>query len=447
MRCVIHNAGYPLMECKEFRSKTWEQRRALLMSKGVCYKCLASTEHMSPKCPLDVTCDKCGRKNHLTLMHREEPMKYHGGESKGEPEIHVAAKRTAIHGKEFRGQSCGKTFLVDVMSSSRPAEKFRVYALIDDQSNRSLVTPELCEMMGIRGETMTYTLSSCSGRTTMVGQRIDGLSVQSVGTAERLDLPELIECNYIPQDLSEVATPEIASNYPHLKEVAPMLHSLNANCGIHLLIGRDVPEAHHVKRQIIGPKHLPFALELPLGWVIIGKVCLGRFHQPDVVHAYKTNVDVDGRGTVMDLCRNMCTIFEHKDSSSLSSDIFHKTPDDNKVGLSTDDRQFVQIMESELTKDSSGQWMTPLPFKEPREVLPYNRAQAYKRAKILDKSLQQNSVKRQHMVEFMDKVFRNGAAEVATDKEKWNLPLFGVYHPRKPGQIRGVFDSSLKVLE
>lgn len=443
VRCLIHNSGHPLTECKDFKSKTWDQRRALLRSKGVCFKCLASTDHLSPKCPVEVTCDKCGGKNHLTLMHREEPIKSHGGEPQADSKVHVSANCTAICGKEFKGRSCGKTVLVDVTSTSLPAKKFRVYALLDDQSNRPLVTPELCDMLDIPGEAMEYSLSSCSGHTTMVGQRVNGLSVRSVNTSESFDLPELIECDYIPQEWSEVPTPDVANNYSHLKEIASLLHPLNSSCGIHLLIGRDVAEAHHARRQIIGPNHQPFALELPLGWVVIGTVCVGKFHQPDVVHVYKTNVDSDGRCTIMDLCENLRTISEHKDSG-LSDDIFHKSPDDNKVGLSADDRQFIQMMDSELTKDSSGQWMAPLPFKEPREVLPNNRAQAYQRAKILDKSLQQNSVKRQHMVEFMDKVFQSGAAEVAidTDKEKWYLPLFGVYHPRTRGQIRGVFDSS-----
>ncbi|XP_060603719.1 uncharacterized protein LOC132756616 [Ruditapes philippinarum] len=45
----------------------------------------------------------------------------------------------------------------------------------------------------------------------------------------------------------------------------------------------------------------------------------------------------------------------------------------------------------------------------------------------------------------MEKVIDSGAAEIApppTGKETWYLPIFGVYHPKKPDKIRGVFDSS-----
>lgn len=48
----------------------------------------------------------------------------------------------------------------------------------------------------------------------------------------------------------------------------------------------------------------------------------------------------------------------------------------------------------------------------------------------------------------MDQIFQSKAAEVAPvippDKEKWYLPLFGVYHPRKKDNIRGVFYSSVE---
>lgn len=46
----------------------------------------------------------------------------------------------------------------------------------------------------------------------------------------------------------------------------------------------------------------------------------------------------------------------------------------------------------------------------------------------------------------MAKVFESGHAELAPalskEEERWYLHIFGVYHPKKPGQIRVVFDSS-----
>ena len=48
----------------------------------------------------------------------------------------------------------------------------------------------------------------------------------------------------------------------------------------------------------------------------------------------------------------------------------------------------------------------------------------------------------------MGKILNNNHAEVAPplqeNEERWYFPLFGVYHSKKPEQIRGVFDSSAK---
>lgn len=67
---------------------------------------------------------------------------------------------------------------------------------------------------------------------------------------------------------------------------------------------------------------------------------------------------------------------------------------------------------------------------------------------MLTDSLRKNPTKKQHFTEFMEKIFSEGHAEpapgLAKDQECWYLPLFGVYHPQKPEQIRGVFDSSAK---
>lgn len=53
---------------------------------------------------------------------------------------------------------------------------------------------------------------------------------------------------------------------------------------------------------------------------------------------------------------------------------------------------------------------------------------------------------REHFVAFMEAMFRNCHAEAAPTvqegEEWWYLPIFGVYHPRKPGQSRVVFDFS-----
>ena len=134
-------------------------------------------------------------------------------------------------------------------------------------------------------------------------------------------------------------------------------------------------------------------------------------------------------------------------TDSLGSTVFEKTKDDDKVGLSIEDRKFLHLMEEGFQKTAEGNWIAPLPFRVERERLPNNRSQALRRAKTLDNSLKKDPLKKSHFVAFMKKVIDKGHAELAPPLKKdecWYLPIFGVYHPKKPDQICGVFDSSAK---
>ena len=111
-----------------------------------------------------------------------------------------------------------------------------------------------------------------------------------------------------------------------------------------------------------------------------------------------------------------------------------------------EDKLFIDIMDGEFGKDSDGKWCAPLPFRPTRPRLPNNRMLALRRAKMLHRNLLNDSEKRQHFTDFMEKLLANNHAEIAPplkdNDECWYLPVFGVYHPKKPGQIRCVFDSS-----
>ena len=101
-----------------------------------------------------------------------------------------------------------------------------------------------------------------------------------------------------------------------------------------------------------------------------------------------------------------------------------------------------------MYKGSDGCWSAPLPFRQDRQRLPNNRPQALRRAHMLDANLRRNPEKMNHALDFMRRIIDNGHAEQApeldSNTECWYLPLFAVYHPKKPGSIRCVFDSSAK---
>ncbi|XP_035988362.1 uncharacterized protein LOC118560918 [Fundulus heteroclitus] len=131
---------------------------------------------------------------------------------------------------------------------------------------------------------------------------------------------------------------------------------------------------------------------------------------------------------------------------TLGQTVFNRTENDNKPALSIQDTLFLKIMDNAMYRDEDNSWVAPLPFKEPRQQLPNNREQAVSRFSSLKRNLNKKPDMQGQYLAFMEKIFSNGHAEVAPPvkqgEECWYLPTFGVYHPKKPNQIRIVFDSS-----
>ena len=236
-----------------------------------------------------------------------------------------------------------------------------------------------------------------------------------------------------------------------MNDIVDEIRDIDPSMNVLLLIGRDLPDAHHVLDQRTGPARSPFAQRSPLGWTIIGDVCLSGQHIPSTYDVNKTFVSKNGRPSSLKPCQQVVSIENNSVSTFktvFSSNIFVTTPEDNKRGLSVEDREFMHVIDKNFHINSEGKWMAPLTFRPSKEPLPDNYPLALRRAKSLDSSLHKDEKKKEHFLTFMRGILNNQHAEIAAylspDHERWYLPLFGVYHPRKPGKIRGVFDSSAK---
>ena len=148
-----------------------------------------------------------------------------------------------------------------------------MYAIIDEQSNSSLISTELADELRADGLEEKYFLTTCRGtKEIKCGRRVTDVVVQSLSGAAA-DLPTLIECGNVPQEKREIPTPEMARRFPHFQEIANEIPPLVGIANIHLLISRDAPELK-VREFRNGTKGTPWAQKLSLGWTIIGQMCL-----------------------------------------------------------------------------------------------------------------------------------------------------------------------------
>ena len=134
----------------------------------------------------------------------------------------------------------------------------------------------------------------------------------------------------------------------------------------------------------------------------------------------------------------------------------------------------MQIMDAGTRKNHRGNWEIPLPFRTPNIAMPNNRPLAVNRLNGLLRTFKRKPKMKEDYFQFMSKIFDRGhvvpvpqeellvpaspqetngsnkrdtsnqaqTVENRNEGKIWYLSHFGVYHPRKPDQIRVVFDSS-----
>ena len=484
--CVFHEKPHPLAKCRAFRSKPIEERKNLLRKNRICYRCVASMSHLAKDCHCTIKCSECQSEKHLTAMHAGKPPEQkkdevkdsssennqsQGGENKGKSsppnhggETTATAKCTELCGDKYGGRSCSKICLANVYLKSHPEGKIKTYVVIDDQSNCSLAKPKLFELLNIDGSKTSYTLKTCAGTSKLEGRCAENLVIESLDGRKVHTLPSIIECDVIPDSKEEIPTPAVGKAHPHLKEIANKIPEIDPEADILLLVGRNVPQLHKVHESRNGKGASPWAQRLDLGWVILGKVCLNGAHTPSNVSSYRTHVLPNGRPSILEPCPNAFMVnrmpvdgCEAKRTEQfvggrfedgLAKNVFVRTEDDDRPGLSVEDRKFVDIMESNMEKNYAGNWVAPLPFRHEIKTLPESREEAYKRLKSTRKTLDKKPLMKQHYFAFMKDLLDKGNAEpvplqnIASSKPCWYLPHFGIYHPQKPEKIRVVFDSA-----
>ena len=367
-RCIFHDRdGHWLTECKAFEKKTVKEREHWIYEKGLCFRCF-SPDHKGNACRENIKCSTCGSARHPDLLHlgnREKKEVKDNGTSEESTE-NVSSMCTSICEGNPGGLSCSKIVLVDVYRENAPDKVHRVYAIVDDQSNASMITAELADELNAVGPEWRYFLSTCGGtREVRYGRRVAGLIVRSVhGSTSRL--PTLTECDSIPQEKGEIPTPEIAMRHSHLRT------EYTGTLSIH-----DQKPAKHAA-------HRPYAqVNTQDGYEVIQ--CSNKF---------KINQSYEG----------------YRDNSIIPGSVYQVTANDNDVGLSVEDCRFIKIMERSTRKNKHGNWEMPLPFRLPNVVMPNNRSYAAKRLNGLLRILKRKPQMQKDYVEFMGKILDKGHA-------------------------------------
>ena len=446
--CEFHDMpGHNLSSCKGFLRLNYDDRKKFVSANRLCFRCLQANCSVKA-CEAEVSCSVCKSSKHLSVLHMSS------GQNQGATarrETDESADVTSLKTNLSNHYSCGKIVLLHVSSPSKPDVRFQVYGILDDASNRSLISSELINQLDIDAASVPYQMSTCTSRSEQRwGREVNGLRICGVNGNKWIQLPTLLECD-IPQNKEEIPDPQDVRKHPHLQGIAPQIPSIQDDTNIHLLLGRDTPEALKIRKSINGAADQPWAQRTDLGWTVSGRLCerlgSGRTH----LNCNKTNISSSECDKFFDI-----------------KDLFVTTEHDEEPAPSIDDRKFISIMTKGFKFDDDGHVELPLPFRHGPPLLPNNTSLAMGRLQSLLKSFRKNPQLEEDYFKFMGEVLKRDHARKSASpsippikdteikenlsryrfppmQKGWIIPHFGVYHPRKVRKLRVVFDSAAQL--
>ena len=212
------------------------------------------------------------------------------------------------------------------------------------------------------------------------------------------------------------------------------------------MIGNNCPKAIRPREIVAGGDDEPYALRTALGWGVIGRVCRSS-NREDRDKGVCNRIEVSGIPSGFAFSTKAKEIINPEKVLRVLETDFAETCDKKKP-YSVEHERFLRILENGVKKQSDGRYEMPLPLKSDNACRPNNRQLAVKRWNQLNARFKKNPKFFADYQTFMKDLTSQWAERVPTNRlevqdGKVNyVPHTGVYHPKKPGQIRVVFDCS-----
>ncbi|KAK3754726.1 hypothetical protein QZH41_007045 [Actinostola sp. cb2023] len=431
--CFYCDKDHQLEDCEGFKEKPYSERKNFFFKKKLCLGCALTSQHQVKDCKNKTACKRCGG-HHLTCLHQ---VKNEEGNTKCTSVCNL---------EDQNGTDNSMIVPVWVRPEGEPSKEILQYAVLDDQSNVSFISQSLCDRLDLEGPSTVLHLTTVQDSNVPVeSNRIHGLEVLDYHRENIVKLPTLFSRKNVPADRSQIPKPEVAREWNHLQSIAEKLVPYHPDAEISLLIGSNCPRLIRPREIVAGDEDEPYGQRTLLGWGVIGRVCKSRDEGGKDVCNFTKASQMHGR-----------FVFATKAKEILAPDVlkvletdFQETSTKLKP-FSVEDKRFLRLMEDGICKLDNGHYQMPLPLKSDRISLPYNRHLAEKRWRQLNSRFKKNPQFLQDYKTFMKDVVDLCAEKVPTERldvrdGKVNyVPHTGVYHHKKPGQIRVVFDCSAR---
>ena len=437
--CFWHKThGHDLFDCKNFKDGqlTTDDRERYIRDNKLCFRCFRPHSRRLG-CNFLPKCTKPGcQGRHQTLLHntkyiqdRLNSLGQASNASSSNPAQQGTSNVVCCSSTQPGGGSYSKVLLVDVWSPGSK-KSLRVYAILDEQSSRSFMTPTLAEALGAEGPDIEFSLSTLNGlKSEKKGKLIRGLKIKGVSEQKTFDLPPITTVDCIPDCKSEVASPQVVHKLKHVRNLAKFFLPIDESAEVHILIGRDGKDL--LKSKCIG-RHAPFVHHTSLGFSLVG---------------------ITNEGSIAtNNCFTVLKTMEHFDMTlsipAIQCNSLVRLPDDELDGVSKSNLKFDAILSKGTHINEAGNITMPLPFEDEHVIMPNNSKAVYARTKGTLERLKKNPDKLTECCKVMGSYLdANHIEEVPPDEyegvegKTWFIPVFPVTNEKK-SKTRIVFDSS-----
>ncbi|KAK3709219.1 hypothetical protein QZH41_004583 [Actinostola sp. cb2023] len=456
--CPLCKDAHDLDTCKDFLKLNFRERKEMTRNKGLCWGCLRYG-HKSRQCRKKKTCQVC-EGSHPSSLHdySYKPNSNTTAEQVSMAPENIVTHRVGVRRMQSHEATSSHSLIVPVWlcHDDNPDNKLMVYALLDEQSDACFIRDSTLNKLGVNGPEVSIKLATVLGQETIQSKKITGLTVRGVREEKDIPMPRVYTREVIPARRSQIPRPETALKWPHLKRITNDLMPYRGDVEIGLLIGLNCTRAIKPHEIIPGKDDEPYAKRTALGWGIIGVINTKDCDDNDDLSEISTNQTIAQEIKIPQdkkICYFACQtqvkeVLNPQQVSKMFEMDFNEKETDGRT-LSYEDRRFLKIVGKEIHQLDDGHYEMPLPFKNDITLLENNKTMVMKRLLHLRKRLQNDTQYRKDYVSFMKNIIDSGHAERVPSNEVplangkvWYIPHHGVYHPKKPGKIRVVFDCS-----
>ena len=163
---------------------------------------------------------------------------------------------------------------VRVRPVGKPSKDVLQYAVLDEQSNVSFVSKNLCVKLVVSKPSIQLLLITVQERNSLIESTIiEKFDVLDYNKEHVAQLPMIFQRNSVPASASQIPRPEAVRKWDHLKRVVDEIVPYDPGVEISLLFGNNCSRIVRPREVVAGKEDYPYRQKSLMGCGVIGNMC------------------------------------------------------------------------------------------------------------------------------------------------------------------------------